>query len=202
MDDVDQPQGTMELPAPARRQAFPWARVLSLFLAVAITGAIILLRNDLAHFAAYGYVGVFIISLVGNATVILPVPSLLAVFAGGTAFNPLITGLVAGVAEPLGELTGYMAGYGGSAVIENKRYYDKLRHWMERRGFITILVLSAIPNPLFDVAGITAGALRMPIWQFLMACWLGKTIKALLVAWLGSQSIQWAAPILRMLRIG
>jgi len=204
MDDIDQPEGTMELPAPAeaRSQVFPWLRVFSLLLAVAITAAIIAFRDDLARFAAYGYIGVFIVSLVGNATVILPVPSLLAVFAGGTAFNPVITGLVAGVAEPLGELTGYLAGYGGGAVIEHRRYYDRLHQWMERRGFITILVLSTIPNPLFDVAGITAGALRMPVWQFLLACWLGKTIKALAIAWLGSQSVQWAAPLLRMLRIG
>jgi membrane protein YqaA with SNARE-associated domain len=174
-------------------------RLLAIPIAVAITAAIILFREDLARFANYGYLGVFVVSVLGNATVILPVPSLLAVFAGGTAFNPIIVGLVAGMAEPLGELTGYLAGFGGGAILENRKYYSTLRRFMERRGFLTIAVLAAIPNPLFDLAGITAGALHMPVWQFLIACWLGKTGKALLVAWLGAQSVGWLAPLWRAL---
>ncbi|MDI7277619.1 MAG: VTT domain-containing protein [Anaerolineae bacterium] len=173
-------------------------RVLALVVALGITVAIILLRDELARFAAYGYIGIFVVSVVGNATVLLPVPSLLAVFAGGTAFNPLLTGLVAGVAEPLGELTGYLAGFGGSAIIENQARYEQMRHWMRRHGFATIVVLSAIPNPIFDLAGITAGALHMPVWRFLLACWLGKTAKALAIAWLGSQSVRWVEPLLRL----
>ena len=172
-------------------------RVLALVVALAITVAIILLREELAQFSAYGYIGIFVVSVVGNATVFLPVPSLLAVFAGGTAFNPLLTGLVAGVAEPLGELTGYLAGYGGSAIIENRTRYEQMRQRMRRHGFATIVVLSLIPNPLFDLAGITAGALHMPVWRFLLACWLGKTAKALAIAWLGSQSVRWVEPLLR-----
>ncbi len=202
MDATDLSEAKLEGEAQAHGQGFTLVRALALFLAVGITAAIIYFREDLARFAAYGYVGIFVVSLVGNATVVLPVPSLVAVFAGGTAFNPVITGLVAGAAEPLGELTGYLAGYGGGAVIENKAYYEKLRHWVEHRGFVTIFVLSALPNPLFDLAGISAGALHMPVWQFLLACWLGKTSKALAIAWLGSRSVQWMAPLLRMLGIG
>lgn len=184
--------GTSDAPQ-VQSQGFTLARVLAILLSLAITAAIVLYRQELARFASYGYVGVFIVSLVGNATVILPVPSLLAVFAGGTAFNPLIVGLVAGVAEPLGELTGYLAGYGGQALVENRKHYDTLLRFMESRGFLTIAVLAAIPNPFFDLAGISAGALHMPVWQFLLACWLGKTTKALVIAWLGSQSIRWLA---------
>ncbi len=172
-------------------------RVLALVVSIALTAAIIIFREQVARFSTYGYAGVFVISLVGNATVFLPVPSLVAIFAGGTALNPIITGLVAGVAEPLGEITGYLAGYGGSAVIENRARYERMRDWMRRHGVVTIFVLSALPNPLFDLAGITAGALRMPVWQFLLACWLGKTTKALAVAWLGSQSMQWLGPLLQ-----
>ncbi len=175
----------------AKARGYSVFRLLAIPISVVITAAIILFRQDLARFANYGYLGVFVVSLLGNATVILPVPSLLAVFAGGTAFNPLLVGLVAGLGEPLGELTGYLAGYGGAAVLEKRPRYEILHRWMERRGFITIFALSALPNPLFDVAGITAGALHMPVWHFLLACWLGKTAKALAVAWLGSQSVRW-----------
>ncbi len=196
METTNSPEaGPQATPKQSEAQGFTLMRVLALVISLAVTVAIILFRQDLAHFASYGYLGVFIVSVIGNATVILPVPSLLAVFAGGTAFNPLVVGLVAGVAEPIGELTGYLAGYGGRAVLENRKHYQTLRHFMERRGFITIAILSAIPNPVFDLAGITAGALHMPVWQFLLACWIGKTAKALAVAWLGAQSIEWLASL-------
>jgi len=51
-----------------------------------------------------------------------------------------------------------------------------------------LLVLSAFPNPLFDLAGITAGMMRVPVSRFLLACWIGKTIKSLAIAYLGSLS--------------
>jgi len=165
------------------------AQVLALLFSVAVTVLIISFREQLADLAAYGYVGVFLISLAGNATVILPVPSLAVVFASGSVLNPLLVGLVTGVGEPLGELTGYLAGYGGSAVIGDNKYFERVKHWMQHRGFLTLFILSAIPNPLFDLAGITAGMMHFPLVQFLLACWLGKTLKALALAYLGSVSI-------------
>lgn len=160
--------------------------LVALFVSLAITALIVTFRRELADLAGYGYVGVFFISLLGNATVILPVPSLAVVFAGGGVLNPLLVGLVAGVGEPLGELTGYMAGFGGSAIVEDRERFRRVQEWMERRGFVTVLVLSAIPNPLFDLAGISAGMLHYPVTKFLVACWIGKTIKALAIAHLGS----------------
>ena len=155
--------------------------------AVAITLAIAAFRDELARFERYGYPGVFLISLLGNATVIFPAPSLAVVFGMGGVLNPLLVGLVAGVGEALGELTGYLAGYGGRAVIEDWQMYDRLERWMERNGSATILALSAIPNPFFDLAGIAAGALRFPLWRFLLSCWVGKTIKTIFFAFIGAQ---------------
>lgn len=200
MASTDPTQAPAPQEEPAAREAkgggFTRSHALSLVLAVAITAAIIAFRQELARFAAYGYLGIFVITLVGNATVILPVPGLVAVFAGGTALNPWLVGLVAGLAQPIGELTGYLAGYGGAGVVENRETYRRLRGWMQRHGFLTILVLAAIPNPVFDAAGIIAGALQMPVWKFLLACFLGKTAKSLAIAWLGAQSVDWLAPLL------
>jgi membrane protein YqaA with SNARE-associated domain len=107
----------------------------------------------------------------------------------GSVLNPLLVGLVAGVGEALGELTGYAAGFAGRAVIEDYQTYKRLVGWMERRGGATIFLLSAIPNPFFDLAGIAAGTLRYPAWRFLVFCWLGKTLKTTLVALAGAQSV-------------
>jgi uncharacterized membrane protein YdjX (TVP38/TMEM64 family) len=170
------------------------AQVIAFVSSVAITAVVITFRDQLVALKEYGYLGIFLVAVIGNATVLLPVPGLVVVFAGGGVLNPLVVGLVAGLGEPLGELTGYLAGYGGSAVIEDRRNYERFSTWMQRRGFLTIVVLAAIPNPLFDVAGMAAGALHLPVWEFLVACWLGKSIKAVAIAYLGARFFQVIIP--------
>jgi beta-N-acetylhexosaminidase len=62
----------------------------------------------------------------------------------------------------------------------------RLTVWlMARYGFATLLVPSAIPNPTFELAGITAGAVRMNFWRFLLAVGIGKTIRAILLVVVG-----------------
>ena len=181
-------------PRPERaHQAAFWTgrpfRFAIIALVLAISIAIFAFRQQFAELAAVGYPGIFLVSLLGNATVVLPAPSLALVFAMGSALPPVLVGLAAGAGEALGELTGYALGYGGQAVIENEATYGRLVAWMERRGGITVFVLSVIPNPFFDLAGIAAGTLRYPVWRFLLFCWMGKTIKTTLVAYAGSRSI-------------
>lgn len=171
-------------------------RILVVLLVLGISLAIFALRDQLVQLAALGYVGIFLVSLLGSATIILPAPSLVLVFAMGAALNPLLVGLAAGAGEALGELTGYAAGFAGQPVIENRQTYKRLCAWMQRRGGITVFVLSAIPNPFFDLAGIAAGTLRYPLWRFLLFCWLGKTLKTTLVAWAGSQSVSFVEQLL------
>ncbi|NLD45032.1 MAG: VTT domain-containing protein [Chloroflexi bacterium] len=201
-------QGSGEaLPArhsrPRRTLADLWrayaVRIIAVATSLAITGLVLVFHDRLAELAGYGYLGVFLVSVIGNATVILPVPSLAAVFAGGGVLNPLIVGLVAGVGEPIGELTAYLAGYGGSAVVEDSERYRRVRGYMDNHGMLTIFVLSAIPNPLFDLAGIVAGMSHMPVWKFLLPCWLGKTIKTLGIAYLGSVAIEFMTDLMARL---
>ena len=137
----------------------------------------------------YGYAGLFVITLISDATVLIPFPGLVVVFIAGGFLNPLLIGLASGLGSALGELTGYLAGYGGRAVVENGATYAKLERWMRRNGTLTILVLSAIPNPLFDMAGMMAGALKYPLWKFLVVCWIGKAIKFTLIAFAGTWSL-------------
>ena len=75
-----------------------------------------------------------------------------------------------------------MAGYGGGAMVPEGQLYQRLHRFMQRRGMLAIFLLAAIPNPIFDVGGITAGILRMPVWKFLLAGWMGKSIRLGLTA--------------------
>jgi membrane protein YqaA with SNARE-associated domain len=163
-------------------------RLLAFSIAIAVTVAGVLWRDRLGRFVAYGYPGIFLISLAGSATVIFPLPSLALVFALGRVLNPILVGLAAGLGETLGELTGYLAGYSGQAVIENREIYDRLHDWMGQYGLAAIFFLSLFPNPFFDLVGIAAGALRFPVGYFLLSCWLGKTLKTTVFALAGAHS--------------
>lgn len=146
-----------------------------------------------AYVRLYGYPAIFIITLASNASFILPIPSMAMVFtvSGYPELSPLWVGVVAGVGATLGELSGYAIGYGGQGVVENRALYDKLEGWMRRYGPLTLVVLAFVPNPVFDLAGVAAGALKMPVYEFLFWCLLGKIPKMVLTAYAGFYSIGW-----------
>jgi uncharacterized membrane protein YdjX (TVP38/TMEM64 family) len=166
-------------------------RALALIAVIAITLFVYAIRDQAHQLQRYGYPGLFVLSILANATVILPAPGLAITFAAGGVFSPFWVGVVTGTGAALGELTGYLAGFSGQAVIENRQLYDRLTGWMKRYGAATVLVLAAIPNPFFDLAGMSAGALKMPLPKFLFWCALGKIVKMLAVAFAGAYSIEW-----------
>jgi len=47
---------------------------------------------------------------------------------------------------------------------------------MEQYGFWAILICASIPNPLFDLAGITSGHFRIPFKTFFSATVIGKAV--------------------------
>jgi uncharacterized membrane protein YdjX (TVP38/TMEM64 family) len=158
---------------------------------VGITVYIYSVRDRAEEFAAYGYPGIFLIALMANATVFLPAPGVAVIFAMGSIFNPLGVALAAGTGGALGELSGYLAGFSGQAVIERTEAYERIRPWVKKYGAWAIVVLSAIPNPLFDVAGVAAGISKMPLHGFLLACWIGQLIKMAMFAYAGHYSFNW-----------
>jgi membrane protein YqaA with SNARE-associated domain len=170
------------------------SRVGAFLFAVAITVGIYVFRDSFRHLASLGYIGIFLLSILANATILLPAPGVAFVFGMGAVFNPFFVALAAGTGAAIGELSGYIAGYSGQAIIQRSRYEQQLEGWMRKYGGRTILVLAFIPNPLFDIAGMIAGVLKMPLWKFLLFCWIGKTLKMFLFAYAGSLSIPWLTP--------
>ncbi len=168
--------------------------LLRIFAFVSVIGLsvfIFLIRDRADQLAVYGYPGIFLISFLAYATVLLPAPGVAVVSVMGAVFNPLGVGIAAGAGAALGELSGYLAGFSGQAVVERVEIYDRLTAWMKRNGPFTVLLLAALPNPFFDVAGIIAGALRMRFSRFLFWCWVGETIKMIAFAYTGGALARW-----------
>ena len=162
---------------------------------VVVIGAsilIFLLRDQAEVLARYGYPGIFLLSILANATIILPAPGILFVFAMGAVFNPLIIAVCAGAGAAIGELFGYLIGVSGRGVVENSTRYNQIFSWMKnhrRWNYLFIFLLAFIPNPLFDLAGVAAGTLKIPVLSFLIFTFLGKTLKMILIAFAGAYSL-------------
>lgn len=153
-------------------------------------------REKMLELAGYGYLGIFLISILTNATLFLPTPGLALVFTLGGALNFWLVGLSAGLGSTIGELSGYLAGFSGQPVVGSTELYHKVKPYLEKYGPIIIFFLAALPNPFLDAAGIAAGIMKIPIKEFFLWTFLGKLVKMVVVAYLGDRSFIWITPYL------
>jgi membrane protein YqaA with SNARE-associated domain len=187
---------------PVKTGALAWLRkrmaaVAGLLLALVVIGGVgfVYLRypdffKNLQSYAdrgaLIGYGATFVISLVLNATVIIPVSNM-TIIAGMGAILPLpwLVGIAGGVGAGIGEMTGYLVGRSGRDLLAKNKMYVRVEGWVKRWGWLAVFIMSIVPFA-FDVVGIIAGALRMPVWRFFLACWLGRTIAYITVACLSA----------------
>jgi uncharacterized membrane protein YdjX (TVP38/TMEM64 family) len=169
-------------------------RWLTLVGVIALIVVLFIFRDQVKKLEKYGYVGIFLISIAANATIIIPIPGVAFTTAMGAIFNPAGVAVAAGLGAAVGELSGYLAGFSGQGVVERVALYEKLTAWMKAHqnlAYGLIVLLAFIPNPLFDLAGMASGALKIPLWKFLIACSVGKILKMLCFAYAGYYSINW-----------
>ncbi len=143
----------------------------------------------------FGLLGVFLSTLIGSATIFLPLPSFAFVVIAGSFYNPFLVGIVAGIGSAIGELTGYAVGYGAVRIkykhknrqnkVKHKNWLSLLQTWFDRKlGFLLIVVFAATPLP-DDIIGIFCGAIRYDIRKFFAATLIGKLILFLALAYAG-----------------
>jgi membrane protein DedA with SNARE-associated domain len=187
-DKPDTEQSEAPQAVPKRKGQLKYLLLLAAALLVIILVTVLIQKptNFDEYLKSSGYTGVFIMALIGSASPVWPLPGSWAIFiAAGLGLNPIILGLIGGIAESIGELTGYTAGFGGQVALQRLKRYAQIEKWMKRWGGLTIFVVSAIPNVFIKLATIAAGSLRYPLWKFFLFCWSGKTIKSLAFAFAG-----------------
>ncbi len=170
----------------APRRAPSWGALAMLAGTLLLTvGLLFVPRTLIQQLGDYGYLGVFLLTLLASASVFLPSPALGVAALAGATLNPWLVGLVGGVAAGLGETTGYLAGRSGGTLAGGSRFYPRVAAWVGRWGALTVFVLAFVPGPVLDLAGIAAGTMGMPFRRFLLACLAGKVLRFIVVAWLG-----------------
>jgi len=158
--------------------------IITISIVLLLTIFMFMIKSYVTDFQELGYVGAFIISLIGSATVIIPVPSWVIVFTMADVLNPVLLGLVVGIASALGETTGYLMGVGGASLvsIKNNKYFGHINSWLSNHSFWTLFLFSLIPNPFFDFAGLVAGASNISYKNFIIPVMIGKCLRFVILA--------------------
>ena len=144
----------------------------------------------------YGYLGAFVVCVLGNISIIIPIPFALVVYAFGSTLNPLLLGLVSGLGSTLGEMFSYFLGWGGRKVIES-RYVSRLdavEKLIDRYGALTVFLFALLPLP-DDLLLIPLGMMKYDIKKTFIAMLLGKTLMCTLLAYSGAFSFSYLRDI-------
>jgi len=144
----------------------------------------------------YGYWGAFAVCILGNFSIIIPIPFALIVYAFGSTLNPLLLGLVSGLGSTIGEMVSYFLGWGGRKMIES-RYgsrLDAVEKLIDRYGALTVFLVALLPIP-DDLLLIPLGMMKYDIKKTFIAMLLGKTIMCILLAYAGAFSFSYLRDI-------
>ena len=165
-------------------------------IAIALIGINIgelMVRFVLYFHSNYGdlgvYVAIFLISIIGNVSVIMPVPYIiaLAILVVVLPINPLLVGVAAGFGASIGELSAWLLGRGTSEMIEDTSYgkrLDSLAKLVKKGyGIPLIIFFAATPLP-DDLLLIVLGMVNYNIGYALVACFIGKVLLAVGIAYL------------------
>lgn len=148
-----------------------------------------------------GYQGAFIVSFLGNATVLLPFPYIGVPFIlGGLknitndtfVFNPWLVGIVAGLGATLGEMVSYLLGRVGGKMIdeEQRRGFREfiLKHPRSTPLVLWFLAVTPIPD---DVLIVPLGAAKYSWWKVFAPQLIGKTMFLTAITWAGRLGMEW-----------
>jgi membrane protein DedA with SNARE-associated domain len=167
--------------------------VAGVILTILMFVAIILLADQVKVMQKWGYLGAFIISILGGATIIIPVPMLAVVAALasalGTPWEVAMLGFSAAAGEVIGALIIYYTGHGAGNAINSPKHsrvqkvFNKMVGFIERRGSWALFAVTFIINPLFYPAAFVCGAIKFRLSKFLIVVTIGKLIKCMTVVY-------------------
>jgi membrane protein DedA with SNARE-associated domain len=141
-----------------------------------------------------GYPALFMLGVIGAVAMVLPIPILPLVFAGGSFLDPSAVAMSAAAGMTVGMALSYIAGTLGHGPVarllnDNDRWYAKwihrARNEYQRRTVVSSLVIAAVPNPVYSYSGIITGSMRISMRRFCFGTFMGKTIQAMIVAFAG-----------------
>lgn len=166
-----------------KRYVFALALILSILLIILA----FFLAQQLAQFKSLGLLGIFLINLIGNATVFLPAPAVVSVVAGGAVYPPFAVAFISGLGAALGDMVGFLFGISGKKLFikNHHKLYVVFKDLFHKFGGLVIFVAAFMPNPFFDAIGIVGGVFSYPPVKFFLLLFAGRILRNLLLAYTG-----------------
>ena len=173
---------------------------LFLVLTLASCVALIYYWEEIEYLASYGYPFVFLVSFLAASGLPNPLPSIIVVFTVSSVLNPTLVGVTSGLGASIGGTLFYLAGRGGGKFFSKigflspntggtsgaaSRWTSRIVDWAQRRGTISVFLISTVFTPIFAPAAIALGALRFRLWKFFILCLIGNIVKGLFIAYCG-----------------
>jgi membrane protein YqaA with SNARE-associated domain len=147
----------------------------------------------------YGYLGIFLISLIGAMSIFVPIPYTIVIFIlggiqdtfGNWLFDPLWIAVAAGIGSAIGEFSGYLLGAGGRKAIGNryKKKMDFITKLFKKYGSVAIFIFALTPLP-DDLLFIPLGVMRYSLLRAFIPALLGKFFSNLIIAYSGRLSLE------------
>jgi len=175
-----------------------------LFLVLTLISCVALIYywEEIEYLRSYGYPFVFLIGFIGAFSLPNPFPYVIVVFTMGSVLNPALVGTAAGLGAGIGGTLFYLLGHGGYRFLPKisllspaandapssrlSRWTSRILDWAQRRGLIAVFITSIVLIPgLFTPIAIAMGTLRFRLWKFFLTCWVGNTVKSLVIAYCG-----------------
>jgi len=166
-----------------------------------------------AFINTFGYLGIFLISMVGSGIGVIPLPSFVVVIAAGAILDPILVGLSAGFGAAIGELVAYVLGlgilYGHSRLKKRRRMKREAMKESRRLGFwrkwfsvkrlrkffhhkyygpAVIFIFAVTPLP-DKIIGFVCGAIKYDAKKFFLFTLIGKIILHIILAYIGFYGI-------------
>lgn len=137
----------------------------------------------------YSYFGVFLISFIGAASIIVPIPYTLIIFTLSLSgqWNSTLLIIAGGLGSALGELTGYALGYFGRRIIseERQKKMTYLVRLFDRYGPLAIFVFALTPLP-DDLLFIPLGIMKYKLYKAFIPSLIGKLLMVFIIVNSGS----------------
>ncbi|MCJ7769837.1 MAG: hypothetical protein MUO92_05155 [Dehalococcoidales bacterium] len=127
-----------------------WVGILTVGLTISLAVLVVVYWQSFQDMAGYSYLGMFFISIIGGATVIIPVPSLALQFTMGAVLHPAIIGAVAGLGTGIGGTLIYLFGRSGRRLFSNTEFFSqksdnfiarwttRITGWAQNRGSLAV----------------------------------------------------------------
>jgi len=153
------------------------------------------IKHILARYTAFlwrilqplGPWGVFVVAALDGAAFGLPIDVVVGGYVASNHAAWIMYVMLAASGSALGSLVVYGVGYAGGEELLRKRVpaerFEKLHNAFDKHPFWSLMFPAMLPPPTpFKVFALAAAVAEMSVWHFLLAIFLGRTVRFLVLA--------------------